>query len=127
MALTKAEKERRAAERAALREDGASDELEQRADTSSDREQDAPPEDAPPASDDSADDAEPAREAPTVSRASVAALVELGEDSNAWVYEGDEDLITQEIGGNVYDFRKGAPVNLPPGQSPTHDDIHEVK
>lgn len=49
------------------------------------------------------------------------------QDVKAFVYEGEEDLVTLSVGGTNYDFRKGAPVYLPPGQSPNHPDVHEVK
>lgn len=49
------------------------------------------------------------------------------EGVKAYVYEGDRDAVTLSIGGTNYEFRKGSPVHLPPGQSPTHPDIHEVK
>jgi hypothetical protein len=49
------------------------------------------------------------------------------EGVKTYVYKGSENLLTLEVGGVRYDFRKGDPVYLPPGQSLDHPDVEEVK
>jgi hypothetical protein len=48
------------------------------------------------------------------------------EAKNTWVNKGEANVLTLDIGGTRYEFRKGEPVHLPPGQSPEHDDIERV-
>lgn len=71
-------------------------------------------------------DVEPKEDSPKV-EPKAAQRPKKDEAGKAYVYEGPEDLVVISVGGTNYDFRKGEPVYLPPGQAPTHPNVHEVK
>jgi hypothetical protein len=72
-------------------------------------------------------DAEPKANSPKVEPKAAQRAKKVEQGQKAFVYDGPESFVTLSVGGSNYDFRKGEPVYLSPGQSPNHPEVHEVK